>query len=120
MSKDKKNLGDAGEKFAVQYMLNIGHEILDKNVCLWGGQIDLITEINHEIHFIEVKTRTKLENITLLSLISNDQIQTLLRSAKRYLFFNDKEERNWQIDLLFIVINRDTIKHLELFEDITF
>jgi putative endonuclease len=120
MSKEKKNLGNMGEQFAMDYLISKKYKILDKNICLWGGQIDIIAQSENQIHFIEVKTRTKSNEIAYIKLISQDQINTLIRAAKRYLFFNDIEDMNWQIDLLFIVIEKKNIKKLEMFEDITF
>ena len=51
-------LGEAGEKYACQYLQRNGYEILQANFRCKIGEIDLIARDNDTLVFIEVKTRS--------------------------------------------------------------
>ena len=50
--------GDVGEDLAVAYLRGEGFDIIDRNVRLPVGEIDIVAQHEGEIHFVEVKTRT--------------------------------------------------------------
>lgn len=49
--------GAVGEKVASNYLQRQGHVILVRNYRTQNGEIDIITKINSDIHFVEVKLR---------------------------------------------------------------
>lgn len=53
----KKNVGDYGEDFAAQLLVNSGYNILQRNYRTKVGEIDIIATKDGVIHFVEVKTR---------------------------------------------------------------
>ena len=62
MNKHNKTLGNIGEKIAYMYLKILGFEIIKCNFRCKYGEIDLIAKKNKTIHFVEVKTRTYMEN----------------------------------------------------------
>ena len=50
-----------GEEKAVEYLLNIGYNIVERNYRLREGEIDIIAEKDNTFFFIEVKTRKSIE-----------------------------------------------------------
>ena len=58
MVRGKKALGQLGEEMACDFLLSRGHRILERN---WHGshlEVDIISEADDGVHFVEVKTRT--------------------------------------------------------------
>ena len=53
----RKNVGDLGEDFAAQLLINSGFTILQRNYRTKVGEIDIIAIMDEVLHFIEVKTR---------------------------------------------------------------
>ncbi len=58
MSRYNKNLGDFGESFAVDFLLENGYAILERNYKTKTGEIDIIASIGNTLVFVEVKTRS--------------------------------------------------------------
>ena len=57
-TKGKKALGKLGEEMACDFLRSRGHRILERN---WHGshlEVDVISEADDGVHFVEVKTRT--------------------------------------------------------------
>ncbi|MGN0704789.1 MAG: YraN family protein [Lentihominibacter sp.] len=53
-------LGELGESMAVRYLEDQGFRIWARNFRCKAGEIDIIASKNHELSFIEVKTRRNL------------------------------------------------------------
>lgn len=51
------NIGKIGEEIALQYLVKNGYIILEKNLKVTFGEIDIIAEKNNCICFVEVKSR---------------------------------------------------------------
>ena len=58
MGRYNKNLGDFGESFAVDFLLENGYAILERNYKTKAGEIDIIASIGNTLVFVEVKTRS--------------------------------------------------------------
>lgn len=57
----KTSTGKIGEEIAEKYLKENGHEIIQKNFRLKGGEIDLITLFKNNLYIYEVKFRQNLE-----------------------------------------------------------
>ena len=53
---DKKKTGDFGEQAAADYLQNIGYKIIDRNVKMVCGEIDILAMDKKSIVIVEVKT----------------------------------------------------------------
>ncbi len=51
------SLGKQGEEIAADFLKKKGMKILERNFRTPFGEIDVITEKNRKLHFVEVKTR---------------------------------------------------------------
>lgn len=56
-SETTKNIGQATEAFAQQYLMQHGLDFVDKNVHCRQGEIDLVMKDQHTFVFVEVKFR---------------------------------------------------------------
>ncbi|MFJ4224964.1 YraN family protein [Microbacterium sp. NPDC089695] len=54
----KDDLGRAGEERAVQHLIGLGYEILDRNWRCAQGEIDIVGRLGRHLAIVEVKTRS--------------------------------------------------------------
>ncbi|MDE6967228.1 MAG: YraN family protein, partial [Clostridia bacterium] len=65
-----KNIGNKGEDIAAAYLKRKGYKIVDRNVYIAGGELDIVAVDNNILVFVEVKMRNNnsygspLESIT--------------------------------------------------------
>ena len=110
--------GDFGEKIAAMFLVKRGFSILERNYSRRCGEIDIVTEKDRKIYFIEVKTlfsdlvsyETFLmkhnqcnfclpeENINLL------KINKIIKTAEYYLAENCLKDREVQFDAVSVVV----------------
>jgi putative endonuclease len=117
--REKKDLGDSGEKIAQEYLKGKGYKILDKNFRYSNfGELDIIAQKGNDIIFFEVKTRKKTGPSDFLpeDNITRDKQKKLVKLAEIYLSKNNFENLSWQIDVLAVEIYLNgtyDIRHLE-------
>jgi len=120
----KRKLGDMGEKIAVDYLKKHDYQILERNFKKPWGEIDIITQKNKGLIFIEVKTRTVPQGQSLRDSpypeesVRSSKQQKLIRAAQTYLLEkNYPPEVSWQIDVIAIEINEElrkaNLKHIK-------
>ncbi|HUT96358.1 MAG TPA: YraN family protein [Candidatus Paceibacterota bacterium] len=117
--RERKDLGDLGEKIARKYLEGKGYRILDKNFRYSKlGELDIIAEKNNNIFFIEVKTRNKtgLGGFWPEDNITYSKQKKLIKLSQIYLSKHRLLDKSWQIDILAIEVFRDDsydIRHIE-------
>jgi putative endonuclease len=117
--REKKDLGDLGEKIAEKFLKDKGYKILDKNFRYSNfGELDIIAEKGDDIVFFEVKTRKMTGPSEFLpeDNITRDKQKKLIKLAEIYLSKNNLEDASWQIDILAIEVYRNgnyDIRHIE-------
>ena len=117
--REKKNLGDIGEKIAEKYLKDRGYKILDKNFRYSKlGELDLIAQKDEGVIFFEVKARKKTGPSEFLpeDNITYDKQKKLVKLSQIYLAKKKIMDNPWQIDILAIEIYRDNsydIRHTE-------
>lgn len=58
VAKHNQQFGQLGEDIAAEYLEKKGYKILTRNYRCGRVELDIICEVNNEIVFVEVKTRT--------------------------------------------------------------
>src|SRR5713226_10263319 len=53
----RQGLGRTGERLAAEELARLGYRILEQNFRCSQGEIDLVAEDEHDLIFVEVKTR---------------------------------------------------------------
>ena len=61
MSRERRRLGERGERAALDYLLGLGYVLLHKNFRRREGEIDLVLRYRETLVFCEVKTQRYLE-----------------------------------------------------------
>ncbi len=113
MNNNKK--GRFGEKYASQYLLKKGFDIIETNwTCRWG-EIDIIARYSGFLIFVEVKYRSSSSFGHGYESISYFKRKSLYRSFNNYLACNSKKDVMWRFDVISIlkVPGRLEVQHFE-------
>jgi putative endonuclease len=116
MGMYRKILGESGEDSAVRYLKKKGYDILDRNIRIGRGELDIIASENDLIVFVEVKTRSCEKYLDLFDSISESKAETLIQTCELYLEQNGLSIRDFRIDLIGILLIKGIvtkIKHVE-------
>lgn len=110
--KNNKVTGDLGEKFAKEYLLNLGYEILETN---WRagrfGEIDIIARDGLQTVFVEVKTRKSLNFGHPFEAIGYHKLKNLFTAALTYM---QNKRGRFRIDVIGVILkNPPEIEHLK-------
>ncbi len=105
----RNKLGPIGEQIAATFLERKGFLIVKKNYLKKWGEIDVIAEKAHKIHFVEVKT-VSCENIDAVSYETDTyrpednvhpwKLQRLGRTIQSYLLEKCPEDQEWQFDVV--------------------
>lgn len=101
--------GKIGEQEAVEYLKELGYEILYTNFRCKQGEIDIIAKDNEEIVFVEVKTRTSTKYGEAREAVNKIKQKHILDAAKYYLYMNKKESAYVRIDVVEVYMIDDII-----------
>ncbi len=85
MTARTKNLGNAGEIFAANYLENHGYKIIAKNFRVRSAEIDIIAEIDGVIVFVEVKTRSDTKHGLPSEAVNFRKQQKIIEAASVFL-----------------------------------
>ena len=108
------DFGKQGEEIAVNYLIEKGYEILERNWRNRHKEIDIIAKDGKELVIVEVKTR-KSNNYGEPDLAVNKQKQRLLIYAANAYIFRNNLDINTRFDIISIVFNNGepVIDHIE-------
>lgn len=126
MSLATKNLGQLGEKLAVNLLKNERYSIIEKNWRSKIGEIDLIAKKDGVTVFVEVKTIYKNKNFVPEDHFTNFKINKLYKLAQTYFLLKKLPPENYRFDLIAVELFLDNedqyeIRHYEnVIEDSTF
>lgn len=111
----KNVLGIKGEDLAVDFLKRKGHRLIERNWRFSGYEIDIITEDEEFIVFVEVKTRSSSEWGNPEDAIGKSRMRRMINGANNYLKLNciDKPAR---FDVVAIIMCSGK-KEIEYFED---
>ncbi|HEC21214.1 MAG TPA: YraN family protein, partial [Candidatus Peregrinibacteria bacterium] len=116
----RKKLGAKGEKYAQEYLLKKGYQILDEHVCFFGGEIDLIAKKKEMIIFVEVKTRSNEGYVPLEDSFSKKKIALVKRAADRWLEEHEEYNNfNYSIDIIGLLYQGEKFKKIIHLKNIT-
>ena len=107
-------LGQEGEKIAVQYLKSKNYIIHHTNWRMSHLEIDIIAEHEDELVFVEVKTRSSDEYGSSEESVNNQKEMDLIRLANVYLE-NLQLEVYSRFDIVSIILNEkeSNITHFE-------
>ncbi|HMP67389.1 MAG TPA: YraN family protein [Candidatus Paceibacterota bacterium] len=116
MPSKKRKLGDLGEGYAEMFLVKHGFSIIARNYTRNTGEIDIVAEKGRTIHFIEVKSVSRVTNSENLSAISgfykghvpeenvdNRKIRKIEKTSQLFLSERGLQNSFFQIDVVTVV-----------------
>ena len=108
-------LGVKGEDLAVDFLKDRGHKIIERNWRLSGYEIDIISEHQEFIVFVEVKTRSTSHWGNPEEAIGRQRMRRMINGASNSLKLNNID-RPARFDVVAIIVS-DKEKEIEYSED---
>jgi len=118
LSDRRRNiLGQRGEDLAVQFLLNAGYHIIERNYRNYYGEIDIIAKEAKSFVFIEVKTRrNELFSHPCEAVTRKKQIK-ISKVAMAYLAENKLSEVAARFDVVAILLPDATPPKIDLIQN---
>lgn len=118
MSKARQSLGRLGEQIAADRLVAQGYQIVARNYRCSAGEIDLVTQMNGQWVFVEVRTRRGRKFGTPEESITARKKEHLIAAAQTYLQDNEIVEADWRIDLVAVEFNpKGELLRIEILEN---
>ena len=96
---EHNKMGQTGEEMAARYLTQKGYTLLVRNFRYKRAEVDLITQFNNLLVFVEVKTRSSLKFGYPEEFVSWRKIQLFQVAAEEYI-----RRINWIHDIRFDII----------------
>lgn len=109
MSLYQKNLGKIGEDLALDFLKSRSFSILERNFRSKFGEIDIISEKDHCIYFIEVKTRSNIKHGKPFESVNKRKIYHIKKVAQYYLLKNKFEGYKLKVAVFSILIEDEKV-----------
>jgi len=108
------DLGKEGEEMACRWLADRGYIILEKNWKNRHEEIDLITRLDDQIVFIEVKTRSSLKYGNPEDAVSLKKQRNLVNAGHEYILKHQIDlEAQFDILSILIIDKKPHINHIE-------
>lgn len=108
---NKQKVGQIGENVACKFLEKHGYKIIDRNYRKKWGEIDIIARKDNILHFVEVKTVSRVTEYDPEENVHPWKIKRLGRAIRTYLLGNNvSDETEWQIDVLAVFLDFKTRK----------
>lgn len=107
-------LGKKGEKLAIDFLVDKGYDILEKNYRYLKSEVDIIAQKDGVVVAVEVKTRSTPEFGNPQDFVKPKQIQSLVKAIHNYIVDKDLDVEV-RFDIIAIIKNKSgtRIEHLE-------
>ena len=110
-------MGKLGEDIACRYLTKHRFSIVERNYRKQWGEIDIIAQKKHTLHFVEVKTVSRANVTDVSGETKNDyrpeenvhpkKLERLARAVQSYMAEKDiSMESVWQFDVLAVFLDR--------------
>jgi putative endonuclease len=109
-------VGKSGEEIAIQYLLQQGYQVLERNYRCRFGEIDLVARDGSTLAFIEVKTRRSQKFGPAAAAVTLQKQRHLVKASQVYLTRNRKADELCRFDVVTIELDALT-PHIELIKD---
>lgn len=116
MTHDRRKFGRAAEDAAERFFRQQGYVVMDRNVRMANGEIDLIARHGDTIVFVEVKARRTEEFGGAVYAIDRRKEKRLIRLASQYLAQHGLSQRPCRFDVILCQGDSktsDQIQHIE-------
>lgn len=108
-----KEIGDKGEKYALNYLKKHKYKILETNYNARVGEIDIIAESKEKISFVEVKTRHSNSVSEPYEAVDFRKQGRIIKAAMMYLAKNETD-KFCSFDICEVIVDGQTLKLLSI------
>lgn len=107
-------LGKIGEELAIDYLLNNGCSIVEKNYRFKKAEVDIIAKKGDVLIAVEVKTRSSIYYGDPQEFVNPKKIQLLVRAIDNYVNENDLDVEI-RFDIIAVIKEQNSFKieHIE-------
>jgi len=107
-------LGEKGEQLAVDFLIENGYEIVERNYRFDRAEVDIMVKKENTLAIIEVKTRSTSDFGDPQDFLKPKQIQRIVKAVDEYVIEN-KLNVEVRFDIIAIVKEKNgfSIEHLE-------
>ena len=105
MKTDRTIVGRRGEEEASRYLEQLGHRILSRN---WRGghlELDIITLLGGELHFVEVKSRVAPVMAEPQRNVGREKRRRLVAAANAFLHSDGRKDLPADLEVFFDVLS---------------
>ena len=115
-----KDTGKYGEDIACNFLINRGFKILERNFRYSkAAEIDIIALKDNILHFVEVKTRSSFACGSPLEAVGRSKLASIFKCALFYLNKNSNNHKKFQIDVIGIVLKKDSENEITFLENVS-
>jgi putative endonuclease len=101
----RQGLGRTGERLAADKLISCGYHILERNFRCRYGEIDLVAEDEHDLVFVEVKTRRGDAYGRPEEAVTPRKQRKIIEVAGYYLDLHECWERSWRVDVVAVQLS---------------
>ncbi len=107
----RKQMGNTSEDIALEYLVQQGYRLVQRNFTCKAGEIDLIVQKGDILVFAEVRSRTGTQYGEPSETVNRKKQDKIKKTAKYYLYCNRYLENCYcRFDVLSIVWQNGTAK----------
>lgn len=117
MTKERQELGIAGEEAASGFLRKTGYRILEKNYKTPLGEIDIIARDKEQLVFIEVKSLSDTSYILPQEMVNKRKQEQIIRVALSYLKAKGLKSADCRFDCVSVVFSLGKEPEIELIKD---
>ena len=120
-----KTVGKLGEDLTARYLTKRGHRIIEQNAGYKAGEIDVVSEKDGTVHFVEVKSK-RVANIDEVKpdekYRPEERVHAFKQKQIRHaveIYTNSHNVEKWQVDVaaVFIDVEGKRVK-VEILENV--
>jgi len=112
-----KDLGQFGERLALEKIISQGYKVLDKNFNCKIGEIDIIAKDKETLVFIEVRSKSNKKFGLPQETVNTKKQQRIRRVAEYYLVKNNLQSLNCRFDVVGILWQNNAGPEIEIIKD---
>ncbi len=116
---NKKTIGDKGENIAENYLKKKGYKIIERNFKTRSLEIDIITEKENFLVFVEVRSKLNNNFGAPEETINFKKSRKLKNNAKKYVNYK-KYDGLYRIDVICIIFENENKIKLNHYKNIIF
>jgi putative endonuclease len=102
-----RSIGSNSEQAAVDFLVQEGYEIVQRNFYCPHGELDIIARKAGELAFIEVKSIILQPEISIYELLQPHKLLRLQRSIDYWLVANNLLNYSWHFEFIALTLNED-------------